>query len=106
MARRTSGYARYESPQAQALIEAIYADLSLHLNFFQPTLKLRDKTRAGGRVHKRYKRAQTPCQRVLAAPEVAEETKAALRARFLPLNPLAVRRRIEANLRQLWRVKI
>ncbi|MCZ7542871.1 MAG: transposase family protein [Anaerolineae bacterium] len=104
--RRTIGYARYESPEAQALIDAIYIDLSLHLNFFQPTLKLRDKTREGSKVHKHYERAQTPCQRVLAAPEVAEEIKTALRARFLLLNPLALRRRIEANLRMLWRVKI
>jgi hypothetical protein len=104
--RRTIGYARYESSEAQALIAAIYTDLCLHLNFFQPTLKLRDKTRAGGKVLKRYEIAQTPCQRVLAAPEVAEETKAALRLQFLQLNPLALRRRIEANLRKLWRVKI
>ena len=102
--RRLVGYNRYESPQA--LLTAIYADLRLFLNFFQPTLKLLEKTRQGSHVHKRYQPAQTPYQRVLASPYLPEADKAALRQLYPTLNPLALQRQMEAHLHQLWHLKL
>jgi hypothetical protein len=103
--RRVVGYDRYESPQAHALLTAIYADLRLFLNFFQPTMKLLAKTRLGSKVHKRYEPAQTPYQRVLASPPVTDEDQAALRQLYPTLNPLALQRHFEAHLHQLWHLK-
>ena len=103
--RRTIGYDRYASAAAQALIEAIYADLRRHVSFFQPTLKLLEKTRVGSKVRKRYEPARTPYQRLQASPYVSQTVKAQLREQYLGLNPLALRRRIAANLKHLWNLK-
>jgi hypothetical protein len=44
--RHTIGYDRLESPQELALLHAIYADMRLYINFFQPVLKLIGKEHA------------------------------------------------------------
>ena len=103
--RQTVGYGRYESPEALNLLTAIYTDLELHVNFFRPTLKLAEKQREGSKVRKRYELAQTPFRRVIASPLVTDEDKAQLHQLYLSLNPLALQRRIEANLHLLWNLK-
>jgi hypothetical protein len=100
--RQWIGYDRYESPEALALLEAIYVDLRLFINFFQPTMKLVEKTRVGSKVRKKYDTARTPYRRVLASPDIDASAKDRLREPYLSLNPLALQRRIEANLKKLW----
>lgn len=102
--RQVIGYRRYESTQALGLLQAIYADLRLFVNFFQPVMKLASKTWVGSRVHKRYDVAQTPYQRVLACQHVDRVTKARLAHQYVKLNPVELRQRIEANLARLWRL--
>ena len=43
--RRTVGYDRWETEQELALLESIYDDLRLYINFFQPSFKLIAKER-------------------------------------------------------------
>jgi hypothetical protein len=38
--RHTVGYDRWETAQELALLESIYDDLRLYIDFFQPSLKL------------------------------------------------------------------
>jgi hypothetical protein len=101
--RRLIGYDRYESAEEQALIEAIYQDWRLYVNFFQPVLKLVEKRRVDNKVRKRYDTARTPFQRVLESPDVSEEDKERLRQIYARLNPVALRRRIDENLERLWK---
>lgn len=100
--RQTIGYQRYESDQALALLHTIYADLHLYVNFFLPVMMLVRKERRGSKVHKKYDQAQTPCQRVLAAKQVAVPVKLRLQRTFLELNPLALKASIDENLKKLW----
>jgi hypothetical protein len=58
----------------------------------------------GAKVRKYYDRARTPYQRVLAAPDVKEETKRRLQDVYLSLNPVKIRHRMEENPRKLWRL--
>jgi len=58
--------------------------------------------RVGSKLRKKYDTAQTPYRRVLASPHVDEDTKQQLRQLYLTLNPVALQRQIEANLKQLW----
>lgn len=102
--RRTIGYRRYESPEALALFEAIYDDLHLYTNFFQPTLKLLVKKRQGSKVYKKHDKAQTPHQRAMQSPDVAKKVKLKLQQIYLTLNPAELRRRIDANLKALWQL--
>ncbi len=100
--RKWVGYDRYESPQALALLDAIYADLRLFINFFQPSMKLVEKKRVGSKLSKMYDKAQTPYQRLLALADVDDTVQQQLAALYLTLNPLALQRQIEANLKKLW----
>jgi len=55
-------------------------------------------------VRKRYDRAQTPYQRVLASPLVGEKDKAKLRELYQTLNPVKLQRRIHKHLERLRRL--
>jgi len=103
--RKLVGYERYTSREAKEVLEAIYADWRLLLNFFQPVRKLVSKERVGSKVRKRYDQAQTPYQRVLVSPLVSEEDKAKLRELYRTLNPVELQRRIHRNLEQLRRLR-
>ena len=74
--------------------ERLYRRLRLYTNFFQPQMKLIEKTRAGAKVSRRYDTARTPYRRVLASPDVGDQAKAALTMTFLRLNPVELRRQI------------
>jgi len=102
--RQTIGYDRYEGDTACIALATVYRSLRLFTNFFQPSVQLVSKERDGGKVTKRYDVAQTPYQRMLAAPAVKEHVKEQLRADYLALNPAAVRRAIAAAQDALWRL--
>jgi hypothetical protein len=102
--RQTVGYRRYTSAEASALLETIYADLHDYVNFFQPMLKLVSKQRNGARVTKRYDQARTPHQRVVAWPDQSARVKIRLHHRYRQLNPAALRRHLDATLKNLWQL--
>ena len=102
LSRKLIGYDRYESGEAFKLIDAIYDDWRLLMNYFQPVRKLIGKERVGTKVRKCYDRAETPYQRVLASPDVNKETKERLQDVYLSLHPVKIRHWMEENLRKLW----
>lgn len=102
--RQTVGYRRYTSPAAAVLLAAIYANLHDYVNFFQPVLKLVSKQRKGARVTKQYDLARTPHQRVLASPAAAPLSKIRLHHHYWQLNPAALRRQLDATLKNLWQL--
>lgn len=101
--RRFIGYDRYEGVDPCRILNALYRQLRLYVNFFQPSFKLTEKKRQGSKVSKKYDIAQTPCQRVLASPEVDEVTKEALRQQFEELDPVDLLTRVENLQDALWR---
>lgn len=102
--RGNIGYRRYTSAQAAALLEAIYEGLHAYVNFFQPVRKLIHKKRHGAKVYKRYDEARTPHQRAMRLETVVRRHKLSLQHEYLQLNPAELRRHIDANLKQLWRL--
>lgn len=102
--RRTIGYQRYESAAALALLTAIYADLRLYVNYFQPVMLLTHKERRGSKIHKKYDLAKTPCQRAVASRQVSPPVKLQLQRTFLELNPVTLKARIDDSLKKLWRL--
>ena len=102
--RQMIGDDRYEGEVAYAALATVYTTLRLYTNFFQPSVQLVSKQREGGKVTKRYDVAQTPYQRMLAAPAVKEQVKERLREEYLALNPAAVRREIVGTQDALWRL--
>ena len=102
--RRTVGYDRWETEQELALLENIYDDLRLYINFFQPSLKLIAKEPIGNRTLKRYDRAKTPYQRILESKDISLQAKARLMNLYIRLNPAELRRRIDQNTAKLWKI--
>jgi hypothetical protein len=102
--RHTVGYDRWETEPECVLLESIYQDLRLYINFFQPSFKLLAKERIGNRTHKRYDTAKTPYQRVLERTDVSLEAKARLMNLYVQLNPADLRRRIDQKTAILWKL--
>jgi hypothetical protein len=102
--RHTVGYDRWETEQELVLLESIYDDLRLYINFFQPSLKLVAKERIGNKTIKRYDTAKTPYQRVLERQDISLEAKARLAHLYVQLNPAQLRRRIDQKIAQLWKI--
>ena len=102
--RHTVGYDRWETEQEFALLESIYADLRLYINFFQPSLKLIGKERIDNKTIKRYDPAKTPYQRVLERQDISLPAKARLMNLYLQLNPAELRRSIDLKTASLWKL--
>jgi hypothetical protein len=100
--RHTVGYDRLDNDQQYAILQSIYQDLRLYINFFQPVLKLIDKQHIGNRVVRKYDTARTPYQRVLEREEIPLVNKAKLINQYLGLNPAELRRHIDDRVAQLW----
>lgn len=60
----------------------------LFVNFFQPSFKLREKTRVGTRVIKRYHAPETPCARLLMSSDISDQVKSRLTQLAEVLDPL------------------
>jgi hypothetical protein len=102
--RHTVGYDRWETEQELALLESIYDDLRLYVNFFQPSLKLIAKERIDNKTRKRYDTAKTPYQRVLDRKDISLQAKARLVNLYLQLNPAELRRCIDQKIAKLWKI--
>ncbi len=100
--RKFVGYDRFEGLEPYRILEALYAVLRIYVNFFQPSVKLIEKKRDGSHVSYKYDKAQTPCQRVLAATAVLDEVKDKLRVQFDDLDPVALLSQIDQLQDALW----
>jgi hypothetical protein len=102
--RHTVGYDRFEGQEPYELLNSLYDDLRLYVNFFQPVLKLVAKEQVGKKVVKRYDEAATPYQRVLASEQVDLSVKARLCHQYLQLNPVKLRASIDEKVAKLWKI--
>ena len=86
--RRLVGYGRLSGADATNALAQLYASSRLYINFFQPSFKLKSKTREGARVHKLYFTPATPCDRLLEHESVAPAIKERLKTQFKSLDPV------------------
>jgi hypothetical protein len=99
--RRLVGYGRLEGRPGAAALARLHEVARLHVNFFQPSFKLKAKRREGAKVIKQYHRPATPCERLLASDRVSPEGKEALRRTLAALDPVALLREIRQAQREL-----
>jgi len=102
--RRLIGYDRYNTKAAYHLLQRLYGDVRLYVNFFQPLRKLVSKERLGAKVKKHYDQAQTPHQRLLAADVLEQSEPQDLAMLYAGLNPVQLRRNINETLEALWKL--
>lgn len=102
--RKVIGYLRYDIKEELEIINDLYQnELRLYKNFFQPTIKLVQKTRIKGKIHRKYDRAKTPYQRIMESDHISDEKKRELKAIYESLNPAELKRRIDQKLKSLYR---
>ena len=92
--RRHVGYQRFDTEAEVQLLNQLYEQLRLYVNFFLPSQKLLEKIRQGSRVRKRYDQARTPYRRVLESKQVTDACKKKLREEYRKLNPAELNRQI------------
>ena len=100
--RKILGYERYDTPDAVAAINDVYADLRLLQNLFLPCVKLIKKERVGARVRRVYDAPQTPLDRLVARGKGDAAKIAALRQQQETLDPFALAERIEHKLDRIY----
>ncbi len=88
--RRLVGYGRFDGIEAAKVMVRLYAAARLHVNFFQPSFKLKEKHREGAKVIKRYHPPATPYARALAHPKLSAAIKRRLRETYRSLDPVAL----------------
>lgn len=95
--RRVVGYERFSGIVAGQVLGQLYQALRLYVNHFQPSFKLKSKTREGAKVKKKYHKPATPCERLLEHGSVVEAVKETLRAEQSRLDPLDLLHRIRES---------
>lgn len=103
--RKLLGYDRFDSPAALTAINDLYRhELRLMMNLFQPCVKLREKHRVGARLTRRYDRACTPLDRLLASSTGDRKALEALRQLRGKLDPFALAEAIDRKLQRIFRL--
>ena len=92
--RRYAGYYRYDTEQQLELLNEIYDQVRLMVNFFQPSMKLLSKTRNGAKTTRRYDEPKTPHQRLMGSADIPPSVKDRLAAQFGELNPAEINRQM------------
>ena len=104
--RQLFGHERFGPAELVPLMNELYTqEWSQFTNHFKPTFKLLRREKQDGKTKRIYeKKPQTPYQRLLESPDLAEATKARLRAEHAVLNPFALKKSIEAKLKNFFTV--
>ncbi len=86
--RRLVGYGRLRGLEATETLASLRQVSRLYINFFQPSFKLKSKTRRGTKVTKHYEAPVTPLERSCGPHLFRRRAKRNLRIRFRRLDPL------------------
>lgn len=104
--RQLVGYNRLDKRKQQDILNDLYSqEWRLYLNFFQPTMKLKEKIKntETKKTKKRYFEAKTPYQRLMEHPKVSQEQKDMLKFAYQGLNPITLQAEIKRKLELLRR---
>ena len=100
--RQFVGYDRYEGEVAYRHLIELYRALRLYVNFFQPSLKLKEKQRDGIHTRRTYLPAKTPFERLCMTKVLTAEARTRLEAIFTALDPVRLLDQIGHLQEALW----
>ena len=104
--RALVGYGRYEGEETLAVMNELYKNWCLLINYFYPCLRLKSKDRVNAKVIKRYEEAKTPYQRLLESPDISEDIKQSLREKKQSLDLLELKKNVDILQEQLLKMSI
>lgn len=100
--RKILGYDRFDTNEHLKLINDLYDnELRLYINFFQPSMKMKEKIRIGSKYKRKYNDAKTPFQRILESPEVSKQKKKELQVVYSSLDPIELKRKIDRKIQSI-----
>jgi hypothetical protein len=102
LVRQYLGHLRLDSPEQVTMLNALYEQMWLYYNLFQPVLHLAEKTWVGDKVLRKWDAAQTPYERLLSSGVLSAEQQARLQRLYEQTNPLKLREAIYHQLATLW----
>lgn len=106
--RNYVGYARYDTLAEVRCINSLYQVLRLYTNYFQPVMQLKEKSRIGAKVMKRWDSPRTPYERVLENPHIPLEKKQRCQQIYESLDPFQLHKevyRLKNKLNEIRRKK-
>lgn len=98
LVRAYLGQARLDTTEQCAALNALYDQMWVYYNLFQPVLHLVEKTYDGTRIRRKWDAAQTPFGRLLATQTLAPAARERLERVYAETNPRALRRTIHDGL--------
>jgi hypothetical protein len=102
LVRAYLGHERLDTPAQCDAVNALYDQLWVYYNLFQPVLHLASKDIIAGKVQRRWDQAQTPYQRLQAAAILEETVAERLADQHATTNPRQLRRMIYDTIPRLW----
>src|SRR5229473_3802101 len=102
LVRQYLGDLRLDTPEQIVALNALYEDMWLYYNLFQPVLHLCEKTMVGDKVRRKWDAAKTPYERLLASGMLSHEQQARLQQLYEQTNPLQLREALYRQLEALW----
>lgn len=103
--RELFGYDRFDTESQIEFMNDIYKRLWNPLwNFFTPVMKLKSKTRVGGKIIKVHDEPTTPYYRLLKSNMLTEEQVTKLQSEFKKLNPFELRKELNEKLKWFFRI--
>jgi hypothetical protein len=102
LVRAYVGYERLDSGGQCAALNALYDQLWVYYNLFQPVLHLVGKEVVDGKLRRQWDQAQTPYQRLLASGALSPEQEERLAALYAGTNPRQLRKAIYQTVERLW----
>ena len=103
--RKVIGYFRYDTSKELEILNDLYRnELSDYKNFFQPVIKLKEKVRINGKIHRKYDKPKTPYKRLMESEQISDKKKQELKKKYDSLNPAELKREIDKKLKKLYKV--
>jgi hypothetical protein len=102
--RHVLGYHRLSGELQRRLVADLYRAWRQWRNFFQPVMRLAEKTRIGAKVHRRYDQTATPYQRLLDSGQLNASAREHLQHHYNLLSPTKLMQIIQEKQAQLFRI--
>jgi hypothetical protein len=102
LVRQYVGQLRLETAEQVAALDALYEQMWLYYNLFQPVMHLSEKIVEGQKIRRKWDEAKTPYERLLETSVLSQEPREKLSQLYEHTNPLRLRQQIYEGLEALW----
>ena len=102
LVRAYVGYERLDTPGQCVALNALYDQMWVYYNLFQPALHLVDKVVTDGKLRRKWDQAQTPYQRLVTSGALSVEEQGRLAVLYAQTNPRQLREAIYQAVERLW----